>query len=79
MSVRDYAQREGVHEEIVTKWCRNAALPPEKRNKRFPAMKAKRRGRDWRIDLEGTELAQSLQSGTSIEKEAAKRSIRESR
>lgn len=77
VSAKQYAQSIGKHEDTVQAWCRNAALLPKDRNPDLPAMKAIKRGRDWAIDVEATELAQSLQGGTVLEQEAAKRAIKE--
>lgn len=75
VSARAYAAEIGRHEETVTKWCRNAALPKEKRKKGLPPMVAKRVGRDWQIDVAATERAQSIECGTALEKELARKSL----
>lgn len=76
VSARAYAAQIGMHEETVTKWCRNARKPVNERNQKLPPVVAKRVGRDWQIDVEATERAQSLECGTALEKELTRKNLR---
>jgi len=75
ISAREYAALIGKHEDTVQAWCRNASLPKSGRNASLPPVKAIRRGRDWAIDVDATERAQSIECGTGLEKETARKSL----
>lgn len=68
-----YAAKRGLHYETVMRWCRNMLLG-EQRNKRMPAMVARKVGRDWRIDEAATEHMQAVSSGNPIERDLARKS-----
>jgi hypothetical protein len=75
LSARAYAAEIGVHEDTVQSWCRNSMLPNSGRNKALPPIVARRIGRNWQINVEKTELAQSLVCGNPAERDIAKREM----
>lgn len=72
LTAREYAELEGLHEETVTRWCRNMLKPAIERNSRFPVIVCRKRGRDWQIDPEATERMQAMVSGNPLERDLAR-------
>lgn len=60
ISAREYAAREGLHEDTVSRWCREGRLV------------ARKLGR-WMIDVEKSDRALALTAGNAAERDLARR------
>lgn len=63
LSAREYAQQVGKHAKTIQRMCRRGAL------------KARRVGRSWEIDVAASERLLSLKFGNSLEREMTKKNL----
>lgn len=63
ISAREYAKREGKCDKTIYRMCRAGIL------------KARKVGRDWEIDIAGSERSLNLKFGNSLEKEMTKKNL----
>jgi len=71
MTLAEYAESVNRHPDRVQAWCRNAVAGYP--NKRLPKISARKMGRDWMIDIEGTERAQALASKNPHQRDSVRK------